>query len=236
MGNAQIGRGYKLARAIGKPLTHAFWRIKFEGLENLPAHGGAVLCPNHVSFLDSAFLLMRLPRQITFVGKAEYMDSWQTKYLFPAVGMIPIDRSGGDSAEAALSAAQQVLERNQLFGIFPEGTRSRTGLLYKGHTGAARLALRTNSPIIPIGIVGTREIQPPDARMPRPFKRATIKIGAPIDVDRHRRRHGNDNPLLLRSITDELMYQIRELTDQVYVHEYATKKAEALPAELAKIA
>lgn len=236
MGKSQIGRGYKFARAIGKPLTHAFWRIKFEGLENLPAHGGAVLCPNHVSFLDSAFLLMRLPRQITFVGKAEYMDSWQTKYLFPAVGMIPIDRSGGDSAEAALFAAQQVLERNQLFGIFPEGTRSRTGLLYKGHTGAVRLALRTNSPIIPIGIVGTREIQPPDARMPRPFKRAIIKIGAPIDVDRHRRRHGNDNPLLLRSITDELMYQIRELTDQVYVHEYATKKAEALPAELAKIA
>ena len=236
MGKSQIGRGYKFARAIGKPLTHAFWRIKFEGLENLPAHGGAVLCPNHVSFLDSAFLLMRLPRQITFVGKAEYMDSWQTKYLFPAVGMIPIDRSGGDSAEAALFAAQQVLERNQLFGIFPEGTRSRTGLLYKGHTGAVRLALRTNSPIIPIGIVGTREIQPPDARMPRPFKRAIIKIGAPIDVDRHRRRHGNDNPLLLRSITDELMYQIRELTDQVYVNEYATKKAEALPAELAKIA
>ena len=236
MGTARIGRGYKVARAIGKPLTHVLWRIKFEGLENLPAHGGAVLCPNHVSFLDSAFLLLRLPRQITFVGKAEYMDSWQTKYLFPAVGMIPIDRSGGDSAEAALSAAQSVLEKGQLFGIFPEGTRSRSGLLYKGHTGAARLALRTGSPIIPIGVVGTREIQPPDAKMPRPFKRATIKIGVPINVDRHRRRHGDNDPMLLRSITDELMFQIRELTDQTYVHEYATKKAEALPAELAKIA
>ena len=111
--------------------------------------------------------MLTVPRRISFVGKAEYMDSWKTKHLFPALGMIPIDRSGGDRSQRALDAAEAVLRRGELFGIFPEGTRSRDGVLYRGHTGAARLALKVGCPIFPVGVIGTREIQPPDAKLPK---------------------------------------------------------------------
>jgi 1-acyl-sn-glycerol-3-phosphate acyltransferase len=107
------------------------------------------------------------PASITYVGKAEYLDDWKTRKLFPAMGMIPIDRSGGSASERALNTAARVLERGELFGIYPEGTRSRTGKLHKGHTGAARLALRCNAPIVPVGLIGTREVQPPDRRLPK---------------------------------------------------------------------
>ena len=114
-----------------------------------PTDGPAILAPNHISFLDSAFLMFSVPRNISFVGKAEYMDSWKTKYLFPALGMIPIDRGGGKKSLVALEAAEEVLNRGELFGIFPEGTRSRDGFLYKGRTGVARLALKVGCPIYP---------------------------------------------------------------------------------------
>src|SRR5262245_27726206 len=115
-------------RAIAGPVTRRLWKISMNGYDNLPAEGPAILCPNHISFLDSAFLMLTVPRRISFVGKAEYMDSWKTKHLFPAMGMIPIDRSGGEKSQAALEAAEEVLRRGELFGIFPEGTRSRDGV------------------------------------------------------------------------------------------------------------
>ena len=112
-------------RSMLRPVADRLWTINRIGYEQLPDEGPAILCPNHISFLDSAFLMLTVPRNISFVGKAEYMDSWTTKFLFPALGMIPIDRSGGDKSQAALDAAEQVLRRGELFGIFPEGTRSR---------------------------------------------------------------------------------------------------------------
>jgi len=127
-----------------------------------------------------------------------------------------------------------VLRRGELFGIFPEGTRSRDGYLYKGHTGAARLALKVGCPIYPVGVIGTREIQPPDAKLPKILKPATIKIGRPIKVDRYRNKI--DDHLVLRQITDELMFEIRELTGQEYRNTYATKKAEGLPTDTAVVA
>ena len=145
----------------------SLWKFELEGFDRLPDEGPAILCPNHVSFLDSAFLMLHVPRNISFVGKAEYMDSWKTKHLFPLMGMIPIDRGGGDKSQAALDTAEAVLRRGELFGIFPEGTRSRDGMLHKGRTGAARLALKIGCPIFPVGIIGTREIQPPDAKLPK---------------------------------------------------------------------
>jgi 1-acyl-sn-glycerol-3-phosphate acyltransferase len=170
----------------------------------------------------------RLPKE------AEYMDSWKTKYLFPALGMIPIDRSGGDKSQAALDTAERVLRRGELFGIFPEGTRSRDGYLYKGRTGAARLALRVGCPIFPVGITGTREIQPPDAKFPKMGLPVSIKVGRPIKVERYADR--KDDHLLLRQITDEVMFEIRELTGQEYKNVYAGKKAETEPTVVAKIA
>lgn len=223
-----VGKLYPAARAVLSPIFRALWKVEVEGLDHVPQTGGAIFCPNHTSVIDSFFLPLVLPRRITFVGKAEYMDSWKTKHLFPALGMIPIDRSGGDASQRALNTAARVLESGQLFGIYPEGTRSRDGKLHRGHTGPARLALRTGCPIVPVGIVGTREIQPPDVKLPKPFKRAQIRFGRPIDVRRYADRV--DDRLVLRQIIDEVMYEIRELTGQEYVDEYATKQAETFPS------
>jgi 1-acyl-sn-glycerol-3-phosphate acyltransferase len=147
--------------------------------------------------------------------------------------MIPIDRGGGSATERALDTAAGVLARGELFGIYPEGTRSRDGRLHKGHTGPARLSVRTGAPIIPVGILGTVAIQPPNAKVPRPFKPVTIKFGRPVRPERYAGR-GEDH-LVYRQIIDEVMYEIRELTGQEYVDTYATKKAEALPAEVAQV-
>ncbi|MEX0847719.1 MAG: lysophospholipid acyltransferase family protein [Ilumatobacteraceae bacterium] len=214
-------------RRVARPVADRLWDFHLEGFDRLPTDGPAILCPNHVSFLDSAFLMLHVPRNISYVGKAEYMDSWKTKFLFPAMGMIPIDRAGGDKSQAALDTAERVLRRGELFGIFPEGTRSRDGYLYKGRTGAARLALKVGCPIFPVGVVGTREIQPPDAKMPHIRRECSITIGRPIKVERYRDRA--DDHRVLRQITDELMFEIRELTGQEYRNVYAGKTAETEP-------
>lgn len=221
-------------RRVAQPVAKRLWTFELEGFDRLPTAGPAILAPNHVSFLDSAFLVVHVARNISFVGKAEYMDSWKTKYLFPAMGMIPIDRRGGDKSQAALDTAERVLRRGELFGIFPEGTRSRDGVLHKGRTGAARLALKVGCPIFPVGVIGTREIQPPDAKLPRLRQSCTIKIGRPINIERY--QHRADDHLVLRQITDELMFEIRELTGQDYRNVYAGKTADTEPTSVAKVA
>ena len=228
------GRAQERVRRFLGPVAKRLWDFQLEGFERLPAEGPAILCANHVSFLDSAFIMLHAPRNISFVGKAEYMDSWKTKFIFPAMGMIPIDRAGGDKSQAALDTAERVLRRGELFGIFPEGTRSRDGYLYKGRTGAARLALKVGCPIFPVGVVGTREIQPPDAKLPKVRLDCSIKIGRPIKVERYRDRA--DDHRVLRQITDELMFEIRELTGQEYRNVYAGKTAETEPTVVAKVA
>src|SRR3954447_3562766 len=206
----EYGKLYGVAKAVMTPVFGFCWRINVEGLEHLPTDGPAILCPNHTSVIDSFILPSVLPRRITFVGKAEYMDSWKTKYIFPAMGMIPIDRGGGSASERALNAAARVLERGELFGIYPEGTRSRDGVLHKGHTGPARLALRTGCPLVPVGFRGTREVMPADKRFPRVFLPVEVNIGRPIHVDRYLDRP--DDRLVLRQLVDEVMYEIRELS------------------------
>ena len=229
---AGAGKVQARVRTLARPVAKKLWTFHLEGFERLPASGPAILCPNHISFLDSAFLMLHVPRNISFVGKAEYMDSWKTKFLFPAMGMIPIDRSGGDRSQAALDLAERVLRRGELFGIFPEGTRSRDGYLYKGRTGAARLAIKVGCPIYPVGIVGTDQIQPPDAKAPKLFRECSIRIGRPIDVQRYAARARGDERMLLRQITDELMFEIRELTGQEYRNVYAGTPSEAATADL----
>jgi len=207
--------------AVARPFMKCLWRIKTVGLDHLPVSGPAILAPNHNSVIDSFFLPCVLPRRVSYVGKAEYLDDWKTRTLFPALGMIPIDRSGGDASARALDTAAALLEAGELFGIYPEGTRSRNGLLHKGHTGAARLSVRTGAPIVPVGILGTRAIQPPDRALPRPFRPAEIRFGRPI----HPAESGSttDDRLRFRQITDEVMFEIRALTGQDYVNDYATK-------------
>ena len=229
----EVARIQTRARRIIKPVVDRLWKVTVEGLENVPVDGPAIICPNHISFFDSVFTMVYVGRTICFVGKAEYMESRKTKYVFPALGMIPIDRAGGKKSEAALLAAEQVLQRGELFGIYPEGTRSRDGMLYKGHTGAARLAMKVGCPIIPVGIVGTREIQPPDKVLPKPGLTCVVKFGQPIDPQRYADRGGDH--MVWREMTDELMYEIRELSGQKYRNVYSTKQSESIPTDQARV-
>jgi 1-acyl-sn-glycerol-3-phosphate acyltransferase len=206
-------------RRLARPIATRLWDIDLNGYDRLPAEGPAILCPNHISFLDSAFLMLTVPRNVSFVGKAEYLDSWKTKHLFPAMGMIPIDRSGGDKSQAALEAAEAVLRRGELFAVFPEGTRSRDGNLYKGRTGAARLATKLGCALYPVGIVGTDAIQPVDAKLPKLGGACSITIGRPLWPERYAGR-GPEHQAW-RAMTDELMFEIRELTGQRYLDVYA---------------
>lgn len=227
----KTAKAQRRVRRVLDPLCRRLWKLNIVGAENIPAEGPAIICPNHISFFDSVFVMTYVGRNINFVGKAEYMDSWKTKYIFPALGMIPIDRSGGSRSDAALDTAEQVLRRGGLFGIYPEGTRSRDGMLYKGHTGAARLALRVGCPIIPVGIIGTREIQPIDTFLPKTGLECTLTFGAPIGVGKYLSRA--DDHMTWRELTDEVMFEIRELSGQEYRNTYASKKPETLHPETA---
>lgn len=216
---------YPLVKGILHPAVRVFWKPTVVGMENVPTSGPALLAANHISVLDSVFMIPTLPRRITYIGKAEYLDSWKTRVFFRGLGAIPVDRSGGDAAAAALDAAAKVLEHGGLFGIFPEGTRTRDGFLHRGKTGVARLAMRTGAPVVPIGLRGLDAIQPPDAKFPRPFRRWEVRIGEAI----HPERYGtdpNDNQAL-RALTDEIMFEIRELSGQTYVNTYSEKGKKA---------
>ncbi|KGA10451.1 MAG: putative acyltransferase [actinobacterium acAcidi] len=221
------GKAQTRARTTLAPVARRLWSIDISGLDRLPESGPAILCPNHVSFLDSAFLMLVVQRNISFVGKAEYMDSWKTKILFPMMGMIPIDRAGGEKSQAALDAAEAVLIRGELFGMFPEGTRSRDGCLYKGRTGAARLATKIGCPIFPVGIVGTDDIQPPDAKVPKLFRSCSITIGRPVRPERY--TSSTDPHMAWRSMIDEVMFEVQSMTGQVYKNVYAGKTADSEP-------
>ncbi|HET9733067.1 MAG TPA: lysophospholipid acyltransferase family protein [Acidimicrobiales bacterium] len=223
--------GYRRVKSVLAPVFSRLWPKTVTGLGNIPVDGPAILAPNHISFLDSVFLAEIAPRRVFFIGKAEYLDSWKTRYLFPALGMIPVDRRGGDAAEAALDAAASVLAAGHLFGIFPEGTRARDGFLHRGRTGVARLALRTGAPIVPVGIEGTDEIQPPDSRLPRILKPCTFRFGRAIDVSRFAGRQGDGR--VLRQITDQVMYEVAELSGRTYVDTYAGRDVRTEPTGMA---
>src|SRR5690242_6639312 len=210
------------------------FRIRVEARQRVPKNGPVILACNHRSFLDSIFLPLVVPRRVTFVAKAEYFDDPKTAWFFRGVGQIPIRREGGAASERALETAFGVLNNGRVFGIYPEGTRTRDGYLHRGHTGVARLAFRSGAPIIPVGMIGTDEVQPIDSKMPRLERAVTIRFGEPIDPGRWHDRP--DDHLALRELTDELMYEICELSGYEYVDTYATKKAEDLPTDEARIA
>ena len=208
--------------------------MHIEGREHVPRRGAVILAANHRSFLDSIFIPLVVHRRVTFVAKAEYFDDRKTAWFFRGCGQIPIRREGGSASERALASATEVLEHGQVFAIYPEGTRTRDGLLHRGHTGAARLALRCRVPIVPVGLVGTDDVQPVDARMPHLFRPVTIRFGEPIDPSRYDGR-GSDR-LALRELTDEVMYEIAQLSGYEYVDTYATKQAEDVPTDIARVA
>jgi 1-acyl-sn-glycerol-3-phosphate acyltransferase len=212
-----------LKHSIG-PFLRYFYRVRVQGLAHVPASGPAILASNHVSFSDSVFLPHVLRRRITFVAKAEYFEDPRTAWLFSALGQIPIKREGGSASERALEAARGVLDRGELFGIYPEGTRSPDGRLYKGHTGVARLALQTGAPVLAVAMIGTREAQPIGQRIPNPFRPVTIRISEPMDFARYTTRA--HDPLVLRQITDEIMFELRTRSGQEYVDRYCKRGSE----------
>jgi 1-acyl-sn-glycerol-3-phosphate acyltransferase len=208
---------------LGPPLRTAF-RPWTEGLENIPETGPAILASNHLSFSDSFFLPLVVSRRITFLAKEEYFTGTGLKGRFSAgffrgVGQIPINRSGGNASDDALNAGMGVLRRGDLFGIYPEGTRSPDGRLYRGRTGVARLALKAGVPVLPVAMVDTDRVQPPGRVVPK-ITRIGVRVGAPLDFSRYAGLE--EDRFVLRSVTDELMYELMLLSGQEYVDVYAS--------------
>ncbi len=216
------------------PVLKLVFRPRAEGAEHVPDEGAAIRASNHLSYADWLFMPLTLARRVTFVAKAEYFTSpgikgWFQKKFFSGAGQVPIDRSGASAAEGALKAAKRILGQGELFGIYPEGTRSHDGRLYRGKTGVARLALEMKVPVIPVAVVGTDVVAPPGKKFGS-FTRPLVRFGPPLDFSRY---EGLENDrFILRSITDEIMYEIMRLSGQEYVDLYATQ-AKALDKEAA---
>ncbi|WP_436495719.1 lysophospholipid acyltransferase family protein [Actinokineospora sp. HUAS TT18] len=210
------------------PLLRLFFRPRIEGAENIPAEGGALLASNHLAVSDSFFLPLKVSRRVTFPAKIEYftepgIKGRLKKLFFTGVGQIPIDRSGGSAARAAIDTTVRLLREGHLIGIYPEGTRSPDGRLYKGKTGIARIALEAGVPVIPVAMFGTDKANPIGSKMwyPHPIR---IKVGKPLDFSRYAGLEGDR--FVERSITDEIMYALMELSGQEYVDIYAAKAKE----------
>ncbi|MFJ4848190.1 lysophospholipid acyltransferase family protein [Streptomyces sp. NPDC088733] len=214
---------YVLKYVLLGPLLRLLFRPRIEGMENIPEKGAAIVAGNHLSFSDHFLMPAILPRRITFLAKAEYftgpgLKGRLTAAFFRSAGQIPVDRSGGKAGDSAIREGLKVLAADELLGIYPEGTRSHDGRLYKGKVGVATMALRAGVKVIPCAMIGTYEIQPTGRRLPR-IKPVTIRFGEPLEFSRF---EGMDHErFVVRSVTDEIMYAILELSGQEYVDRYA---------------
>ncbi|MET7385844.1 lysophospholipid acyltransferase family protein [Streptomyces sp. NPDC005385] len=226
---------YVLKYVLLGPLLRLVFRPRIEGLEHVPSSGAAIVAGNHLSFSDHFLMPAILKRRITFLAKAEYftgpgIKGRLTAAFFRSAGQIPVDRSGKEAGQAAIREGLGVLTKDELLGIYPEGTRSHDGRLYKGKVGVAVMALRAQAPVIPCAMIGTFEAQPPGRKLPR-IHPVSIRFGEPLDFSRYA---GMENEkTVLRAITDEIMYAILTLSEQEYVDRYAAdvKKEEARKAE-----
>jgi 1-acyl-sn-glycerol-3-phosphate acyltransferase len=217
------------------PLIKLVFRPYAEGTENVPEEGGAILASNHLSYSDWLFMPLTIPRRVTFVAKAEYfttpgLKGWLQKTFFSSAGQVPLDRSGGRASEGAITTGLKILSAGELFGIYPEGTRSHDGRLYRGRTGVARMALESKVPVIPCAVIGTNVVAPPGKIYGR-YTRPHIRFGRPLDFSRYQGMESDR--YVLRSITDEIMYEIMQLSGQEYVDVYATKAKEDAKAAAA---
>jgi 1-acyl-sn-glycerol-3-phosphate acyltransferase len=222
-----------LKRIVLGPLLRLTFRPYVLGAENVPEEGPAILASNHLSFSDSFFLPLMVPRRVTFLAKIDYFTGTGikgklTSMFFRSAGQLPVDRTGGSASEAALRTGLRVLRRGGLLGIYPEGTRSPDGRLYRGKTGVARMALEAKCPVLPVVMIGTEKIQPPGRRIPK-LGRVGMRIGKPLDFARYEGME--DDRFVLRSITDEIMYELMELGGQEYVDIYAQVAKDRAKAE-----
>jgi 1-acyl-sn-glycerol-3-phosphate acyltransferase len=207
---------YRLVAGVLRPIVLHGLRPRVEGLRNVPADGPAILCGNHLSMLDPVIVPLLLSRPVVFLAKSEYFRFGLTRWFFDALGVVPVEREGGSAARASLDRGTEVLRAGGLLSLYPEGTRSPDGRLYRGKTGPVRLALRAPAPIVPVGISGTREMIPPHAYLPRLGVPVTVRFGEPLQFT-----GPLDDPAHLRDETDRLMRAIRQLSGQEYVDIYA---------------
>jgi 1-acyl-sn-glycerol-3-phosphate acyltransferase len=219
-----------LKRVVLGPVLLMTFRPKITGKKHLPKQGAAILASNHMSFSGSILLPLAVPRRITFLAKSEYftgrgIKGWLMKKFFEGAGQVPIDRSGGRASEAAVNTAIGILKSGELLGIYPEGTRSPDGKLYRGRTGMARIAIEAGVPVIPVAMIGTYDIQPIGQVFPR-IKRVGIAFGEPIDMSQYAGRQRD--PAVLREATNLVMDSLKKLGGQEYVDIYATKAKEIL--------
>lgn len=210
------------------PLLRVLFRPWVRGIENIPASGAAILASNHLSFSDSIFLPLQSRRPVVFLAKSEYftgkgLKGALTRWFFKSTGQLPIDRSGGKASEASLNTGLGVLGSGQVLGIYPEGTRSPDGRLYRGRTGIARMALEAKVPVIPVAMIDTEKVQPIGKRLPR-IRRIGIIVGQPLDFSRFDGMEGDR--IVLRAVTDEIMYELMKLSGQEYVDAYASSVKE----------
>src|SRR6476619_7452945 len=217
---------YKLMKyVLLGPLLRLFFPCKVIGAEYIPGEGGAILAGNHVSVADSFFTPLHIGRRVTYLAKSEYFTEKGVKgalkrWFFSGMGQVPVDRSGASAARAALDTGIRLLKEGQLLGIYPEGTRSPDGRLYKGKTGVARMALEAGVPVVPLVMLGTEKVNPIGSKVWRPH-RITMVIGRPLDFSRYEGMAGDR--FVERSMTDEIMYRLMEVSGQEYVDVYAAK-------------
>jgi 1-acyl-sn-glycerol-3-phosphate acyltransferase len=217
---------YWVVKAILGPILRIVFRPWSDGTGNVPKDGPAIIASNHLSFSDHFFAPLPLPRKVVFLAKSEYftgrgLKGLASKAFFSGMGQIPVDRSGGEASERALRTGLRVLAQGELLGIYPEGTRTPDGRLYRGKTGVARLALEARVPVIPCAMIGGFEFQPPGRIMPRLGIRPGVRFGKPLDFSRY---YGlEQDRLVLRAVTDEVMYAIMKLSGQEYVDQYAQR-------------
>jgi 1-acyl-sn-glycerol-3-phosphate acyltransferase len=210
------------------PLLRVLFRPWVRGIENIPGTGAAILASNHLSFSDSIFLPLMSRRPVVFLAKSEYftgkgLKGALTRWFFKSTGQLPIDRSGGKASEASLNTGLGVLSQGQVLGIYPEGTRSPDGRLYRGRTGIARMVLEAKVPVIPVAMIDTEKVQPIGQRMPK-IRRIGIVVGEPLDFSRFDGMEGDR--IVLRAVTDEIMYELKQLSGQEYVDAYASSVKE----------
>ena len=210
------------------PLLRVLFRPWVRGMENIPSSGPVILASNHLSFSDSIFLPLQARRPVVFLAKSEYftgkgIKGALTRWFFKSTGQLPIDRSGGKASEASLNTGLKVLSQGQVLGIYPEGTRSPDGRLYRGRTGIARMVLEAKVPIIPVAMIDTEKVQPIGKRLPR-IRRIGVVVGTPLDFSRFDGMEGDR--IILRAVTDEIMYELRKLSGQEYVDIYASSAKE----------
>jgi 1-acyl-sn-glycerol-3-phosphate acyltransferase len=210
------------------PLLRLLFRPWVRGIENIPNSGAAILASNHLSFSDSIFLPLQVRRPVVFLAKSEYFTGKGIKgalvrWFFKSTGQLPIDRSGGKASEASLNTGLGVLSQGLLLGIYPEGTRSPDGRLYRGRTGIARMVLEAKVPVIPVAMIDTEKVQPIGKRLPR-IRRVGIVIGEPLSFSRFEGMEGDR--VVLRAVTDEIMYELKKLSGQEYVDLYASSVKE----------